>query len=155
MNAERLQMPTWYGLKATIELSPNRMLHRAGIGRWLIPHPPVFNWMLRAQLDETAYRRLSVLHELGHFQVLPAIILYLLSGTAVLTILRTTTVQAVIWLLGIFPLWELLAEMYVRWKERSSYRQIFRAASSWRKTLFWGGNAAAVLIQLGCAADTG
>ena len=149
MKPERLKLQTWFGLTATVELSGSRWLHRAGFGRWLLPHPPLFNLILRTGMTETDYRRQSIRHEWGHFQVMPVILLYLVAGTVIFFPLARNPAKAGIWFLGIFPLWEILAEAHVLWQEKADYRRAMRGIPIWRKILFWAGNAFATAVTWG------
>ena len=46
-------------------------MHKSGVGRLIIPHPSVINWLLRLGLLENSRNALRVTHEFGHLQSAP------------------------------------------------------------------------------------
>lgn len=144
---------TWFGCMAAVDLAPG-FWHRAGFGRWLVPHPPVANWLLRLGLDAAAALELAAAHEFGHLQSLPLVLLYaggLLGVAAVTASLRTG--DTLLCLLSSFAVWEVFAELYVIWRRGAHYRTYYRGVSPLPRTLFWGltlslaaGAGAAMLV---------
>ena len=130
---------TWYGLVAEVGIH-HRFFHRAGFKGLLIPHFPLFNWVLRSGLPFIPYRKLAVLHEFGHLQTLPGVVLYLAAAALGFTYSSSWTVGNVLALLiGAHLLWELLAEKYVRWRTGPYYRWIYLRVRLWPRVLFWAG----------------
>ena len=128
---------TWFGVQAVIEIR-GRSLHRAGIGRILFPHPPLVNYLLRFHLPDEPYRRLSVQHEFGHFQVAPLVFIYALIMALFLFTRPSVSLPAlVILLISIHATWEMLAEGYVRLQTGIRYSQYYRSVSPVPRIIFW------------------
>lgn len=124
-----MRMRTWFGITAAIEIR-NRSWHRAGFGRLLIPHPPVVNWLLRFGLSDDAYRKLSILHEFGHFQVLPFITLYTLGiGTWIFMVQKSSIIGIIAILVSIHTTWEIMAELVVRFRVGVLYSRYYSKVS--------------------------
>jgi hypothetical protein len=132
-----MRVRTWFGADAVIEIQPGGM-HRAGFGRWLIPHPPVINWLLRCGLLDTARYRLSVAHELGHLQAFPLELTYamVLFGIAIERGHSGWDVLILV-LLSCFAAWEIAAEIYALRCEGPFYRMQYRCISLFPRVLFW------------------
>ncbi len=128
---------TWFGVQAVIEIK-GRSLHRAGIGKWLIPHLPAVNWLLRAGLADKCYYVLSYAHEFGHFQVAPFVFIYAL-GIAIWILFQHSLnlMSAVAILVSIHATWEMLAEGYVRWQKKQFYAECYRGQAIVPRIVFW------------------
>lgn len=108
------KMRTWYGLTLTLRFYGT---HWAAIGP-MPPHPQLVNMLLRIGLSKEDSMHLQVLHELGHLQSLPLMVL----ATAVPVLSSTPVLPAVI---GLFILWEILSEAYVILREGRNYLRIY------------------------------
>ncbi len=132
-----VRIRTWYGATAVIEIR-NRSFHKAGLGKLLIPHPPLVNWLLRLGMKDESCRRLSILHEFGHLQMLPGILLYSLGMTVwVYRLEQISFWEIVLVLLGIHAFWEILAELYVRFHAGPLYSLYYREISRFPRMVFW------------------
>ena len=82
------------------------------------PHPQLVNMLLRIGLSKDVSVHLQILHELGHLQSFP---IMLLAG-ALFLMLSTP-----LWptLIGLFLLWEILSEAYVILREGRNYFRIY------------------------------
>jgi hypothetical protein len=109
-------MRTWYGLSFDVTLLDS---HWCTVGP-LLPHPQLVNGVIRRGLGKEDSVRLMLLHELGHGQSLPAVLLY----GGLLYSLSLPLVPAV---LSLTVLWELLSEAYVVYREGRNYIAIYRA----------------------------
>ncbi len=108
------KMRTWYGLTLTLRFYGT---HWAAIGP-MPPHPQLVNMLLRIGLSKEDSMHLQVLHELGHLQSLPLMVL----ATAVPVLSSTPVLPAVI---GLFIFWEILSEAYVILREGRNYLRIY------------------------------
>ena len=70
-----LQRRTWFGITATVNLK-SKLMHKAGYGNFLVPHPAAVNWLLRRGLKMKNAISLSIHHEFGHLQTVPFVLLY-------------------------------------------------------------------------------
>jgi hypothetical protein len=108
------KLRTWYGLTLTLRFYGT---HWAAVGP-MPPHPQLVNMLLRVGLSKEDSVHLQILHELGHLQSLPLIVLagvtmYWFSGP-----LFTS-------LAVLFVLWEVLSEAYVIFREGRNYLRIY------------------------------
>ena len=131
------RMRTWYALEAVIEIR-SRGFHRAGFGKLLIPHPPAVNWLLRYGLPDKPYYRLSMVHEFGHFQTLPILLIYVLwSVRWLFTRASVNVLELTVVFLSIHSMAEILAEGYVYFKIKGDYRDFYGEASLLPRLAFW------------------
>ena len=110
---------TWYGLRLTVSMYGTFW---ASIGP-LPPHPQLVNMILRIGLREEDSVHLQILHEIGHLQSLPAVMV--LVGLSYLLSLPLLPAVA-----GLFLVWEILSESYVILKEGENYFRIYRSRRS-------------------------
>lgn len=82
------------------------------------PHPQLVNMILRMGLSKDDSMHLQILHELGHLQSLPLMVL----AGALLFSLSLPLLPA---LVGFFLLWEILSETYVVLREGRNYLRIY------------------------------
>ena len=133
---------TWYGLTAVMHLR-SRRLHRAGFGKLLIPHPPLVNRLLRMGLPGAPYFELAALHEFGHLQILPFIVVYTLAAVGyILATQKESFLGIVALLVGIHATWEMMAEIYVRVRAGSLYPLSYSEISMIPRIIFWSVMAA-------------
>ena len=128
---------TWYGLNAATHIE-RACWHRTGSGRFLVPHPPLANWLLRRGLSDAAYRHLCVWHEIGHLQMFPFGLLYaaLLMGLF-FSGNNNNTIEFLIVLASCFAAWEMLAEGYVFIKKASCYTLHYKGVTIVPRLAFW------------------
>lgn len=108
------KLRTWYGLTLTLRFYGT---HWAAVGP-MPPHPQLVNMLLRIGLSKEDSVHLQVLHELGHLQSLP---LMVLAGGA-LFLLSAPVLPAAA---GLFILWEVLSEACVILREGRNYFRIY------------------------------
>lgn len=111
------KMRAWYGLTLTLRLYGT---HWAAVGP-LPPHPQLVNMLLRIGLSKEDSVHLQALHELGHLQSLP---LMVLAGG----LLFLASAPALPAIAGFFVLWEILSEAYVILREGRNYLRIYGIA---------------------------
>lgn len=132
-----LHRRTWFGLHATVTVGPG-FVHKAGVGKVLIPHPPVINWLLRRGLPDRVGLKLSFLHEMAHFQTAPFIMLYaiaMLTGTY--TAERFNLPQVLFVLVGIQAAWEMLSEASTIIGNSPYYRMCYKGLPKLPRLAFW------------------
>ncbi len=134
---EIIHMRTWYGLRATVAIGPG-FVHRAGWGAFLIPHPPVVNWLLRQGLDEKARRTLSFSHEFVHLQSAPPALLY----TVVMVCLsfamgHTGLVETVIVFISTHAAWEIISEIFTFSGNKQLYHGSYEKITMIPRIVFW------------------
>lgn len=105
---------TWYGLTMTLRFYGT---HWAAVGP-MPPHPQLVNMLLRMGLSKEDSIHLQVLHELGHLQSLPLMIL----ASATFFHFSAPVLPATV---GLFILWEVLSEFYVIFREGRNYFRIY------------------------------
>jgi hypothetical protein len=135
--AQTLQRRTWFGLFATVTVGPG-FVHKAGVGKVLIPHPPVVNWLLRRGLSDRVGLKLSFLHEMAHFQSAPFVVLYaiaILTGTYAAGPLNLPQVLFV--LVGIQAAWEMLSEALTIIGNSPYYHRCYKGLPKLPRITFW------------------
>lgn len=136
-----VRVRSWYGLPGEIEVE-NELWHLVTIGGVQLNHPPIVNVILRRGLAREDRRRLSYLHEYGHFQTLP------LAAAHVLLVLWAGRPQQrprlgwLLWLTGLAvahqAVWELAAESYTVLHAGAAYCQTYRRTPNRLVPVFWG-----------------
>ena len=91
--------------------------HWAAIGPFP-PHPQLVNMVLRIGLSTDDSLHLQTVHETGHLQTFPALVL-----AGVLLVLLSDSLW--IALLAFLVLSEVMAEAYVIWREGRNYWRIY------------------------------
>jgi hypothetical protein len=110
--AKTIHRRTCYGLNATVTIGPG-FIHKAGLGHFLIPHPPVINWLLRQGVTQDEQYTLSFTHEFGHLQSAPLALLYAVTNIAVAFATDYPSLTRIILLLiGAHAAWEGLSEVF-------------------------------------------
>lgn len=141
---------SWYGVTAEIAVE-NNLWHLVRVGGVALPHPPLVNLVLRRGLPRQERLYLSFLHEFGHLQTLPVVVLHLLwllkNGrwrgrgrwkTLAMLAAAAVTHEAV---------WELASETYVIVKTGPEYGRIYRRhPNPAGQITFWGSMAAAAVF---------
>lgn len=132
-----VQRRTWFGIEGRVTIGPGFM-HKAGLGGFAVPHPPVFNWLLRMGVPESSRHALTLTHEFGHLQTLPLMLLY----TGVLLAVTFGAGQAsfagtILILIGSHAFWEMMAELYTVTRDLGFYRKSYERASRFPRIFFW------------------
>jgi len=134
---KKIQKKTWYGLNATVSIGPG-FIHSAGWGSFLIPHPPVANWLLRLGLKGTDREILTFIHEFEHLQSAPFVLLYtvLLFGLA-LTKTHAGLAEIIFILIGSHSVWEIISEILTYYTDRRIYRKCYEKITLFPRIAFW------------------
>lgn len=127
----------WFGVVATVIIGPG-FIHRAGFGKLLLPHPPLVNSLLRIGLKADDHLLLSLTHEFGHLQTLPAAFVYG-AGMLVAAIGRAQTSLAalLVMVISFQAAWEMMAEALTILSNTSLYREGYRGINPVPRILFW------------------
>ncbi len=144
-NTDTFRLRTWYGLNARVENGP-QFWHRAGLGQFMIPHPPLINWLLRLGLPAKEKDRLGVTHEFGHLQTLPVYLLY----TAILIgiFIGRDSMHFGGWILlfiSTHAFWEILSELYVIYRLGPLYTLFYEDIPVLPRLVFWTAMSATML----------
>jgi hypothetical protein len=134
---------SWYGLRGEIDVE-HQLYHLVKVGPIPLPHPPLVNLLLRRGLPRDLRLKLSFLHELGHLQTLPIVVIHLL---ALLRLEkrrrrkgRSTPKSILGLLLAHEAVWELASEVYALFKSGKEYLDAYkRYPNKLGHLLFWGG----------------
>ena len=134
---KKIQKKTWYGLNATVAIGPG-FIHTAGWGVFLIPHPPVANWLLRLGLTEKNRETLTFIHEFEHLQSAPFVLLY----TVLLFVLAFSMTHAglaeiIFILIGSHSVWEIISEILTNYNDSQLYRRCYGKISLFPRIAFW------------------
>ena len=108
------KLRTWYGLTVTLRFYGT---HWAAVGP-MPPHPQLVNMLLRVGLSNEDSVHLQILHELGHLQSLPLIVL---AGVTMYWFSWPLFTSLAV----LFVLWEVLSEAYVIFREGRNYLRIY------------------------------
>ncbi len=122
---ERRKVKSWHGLEFEITVWDN---WQAKIG--FFKHPQIANFFLRRSLSKKNRCELEVLHEFGHVQTFPLILIYYLPFLNLPSFKEVLIVTV-----GMLLFWEILAEIYVVLKHPSYFSVYKRANVSY--FLFW------------------
>lgn len=128
---------TWYGVNAVIMIGPG-FIHKAGVGKLLIPHPPIVNWLLRRGLPEKTKVALGLAHEFAHFQTAPVALPYifgLLAGAIAGG--HSGVLQILVLLISTHATWEMMSEMWTIGRDRRFYRDSYAEVSPGPRIFFW------------------
>jgi len=134
--AKTVHLRTWYGVNATVSIGP-RFIHRAGWRNFLIPHPPIVNWLLRRGLNENDTYTLSVTHEFSHFQSAPLALPYTVGLIALATGEGLSLLSMVIIIISAHAAWEFLSEILTILHNRQFYHRCYNGISSESRRVFW------------------
>ena len=131
----------WFGVTVRVTIGPG-FIHRAGIGRVAIPHPPVANWLLRHGMPADLQRNLSFAHEFAHFQTAPVILVAMI---ALVTLAFPRDghgiAEILILLAGVQALWEILSEGIVILMTPAMYHAWYEGIPLWPRVIFWNVSA--------------
>ena len=144
---EKIQRKTWYGLKATIIFGPGFM-HTSGWGVFLIPHPPLANWLLRLGLKAKRRKALTFTHEFEHLQSAPLIFLYvLIQSFLVFSKKQADPSEIGLILLGSHAAWEIISEILTYFYDSSIYRSSYQEIPISPRILFWSVACLTVIVS--------
>ncbi len=132
-----VRLKTWFALEAVVE-EGTTFWHKAGFGRFLIPHPPLINWLLRLRLPIKAKNRAGLIHEFGHLQTFPFYLFY----TMILIIIlidngHKSLTELIITFISTHAVWEIFAEFYTIFHLGSIYKLYYKDISILPRLLFW------------------
>ena len=135
--SENRRMLTWYGVQATVIIGPG-FVHKTGLGSFVIPHPPLASRLLRRALESGARQKLTFVHEFGHLQTAPMILMY---GDAAMVIYltnnRANLSGALITLVGAQAAWEIVSELCVVRNDPQFYRESYHEVGLLPRLIFW------------------
>jgi hypothetical protein len=145
--SRRIKVRTWYGMGGTVIIGPG-FLHRTGLGWFLIPHPPLVNWLLRQGLLKNSRNALRVTHEFGHLQTAPLALLYTAANyTAIITANRTDLSNLILVFISTHAAWEIMSEILTIMSDAQFYHKCYEKVSIIPRAIFWF--SAIVLTLLG------
>ena len=119
---------SWHGLEFTIEI----LNGWAKIGFFL--HPQVANFFLRRGLPEKERIEMEILHEFGHVQTFPFVLIYFIPLRVFYGV--SGLFEMAIAAVGLLFFWEILAELYVISKTRN-YFKIYAEKKPICAPVFW------------------
>ncbi len=131
------KMRTWFGVNATITIGPG-FIHKVGLGSFLIPHPPVINWLLRHGLSEDMQYTLSCTHELGHFQSAPLALPYTVVMLALAFVTgHASLLEIILVLTSTHAAWEVMSEILTISSDVQLYREYYEGITRIPRIVFW------------------
>ncbi len=143
----RIKVRTWYGMGGTVIIGSG-FLHRSGLGWFLIPHPPLINWLLRQGLLENSRNALRIVHEFGHLQTAPLALLYTAANyTAIISANRANLSNLILVFISTHAAWEIMAEILTIMSDAQFYHKCYQKVSIIPRAIFWF--SAIVLTLLG------
>ncbi|CAB1060369.1 hypothetical protein D1BOALGB6SA_5135 [Olavius sp. associated proteobacterium Delta 1] len=135
--AQTIHHRTWFRVYATVMVGPG-FVHKAGVGKILIPHPPAINWLLRRGLSNKLGFKLTISHEMGHFQTAPFIVLYAIAIlTSTFAAGRFNIPEVLFAMIGIQAAWEMLSEALTIVGNISYYRKCYKGIPKLPRITFW------------------
>ena len=136
---------TWYGVNAVVRIGPG-FIHRAGWRNFLIPHPPLVNWLLRRGLNENDHYTLSLSHEFAHFQSAPLALPYTLGLIAFAAVKASSLLSITIIFISTHAVWEILSEIFTIINNRQYYNRCYFGISSVSRRVFWSSMSLLALL---------
>ena len=134
---ETFRLCTWFGLKAGVEIGAG-FWHKTGFGSFLVPHPPLANWLLRRGLLPDDRNRLTITHELGHLQTLPVYFFYTVLLIAILINSEPKSfVELTLAFVSTLAAWEIISEIYTIYHAGPLYKLYYQGVSILPRLLFW------------------
>ena len=131
----------------TVIIGPG-FLHRTGLGWFLIPHPPLVNWLLRQGLPKNSRNALRVTHEFGHLQSAPLAVLYTaLNYAAIIAANRANLSNLILVFISTHAAWEIMSEILTIMSDAQFYHKCYEKVSIIPRAIFWF--SAIVLTLLG------
>ena len=131
----------WFGVNARVTIGPG-FQHRTGIGRLVIPHPALANWLLRLGLSHALRNRLTFAHEFAHFRTFPALLLYMLVCLVLLNAAGHIGIrESVLIVIGGQAAWEVMSEGLVILENAAAYRRAYAGNKKIPRIVFWTAGA--------------
>jgi len=128
---------TWFGANARVTIGPG-FLHRAGLGGFTIPHPPLANWVLRIGLPGHQRVNMSFAHEFAHFQTAPVLFVYMLVVFVLAYVKgRAGTGEILLLLVSGQGAWELLSEGLLVFENSEAYSAAYEGVTRFPRIFFW------------------
>lgn len=128
---------TWFGMEGVVEISQS-FFHKAGLGKIVIPHPPLVNLLLRLGLNRDDKNLLSITHEFGHLQTFPQSVIYFLLISYFTIIQGRTSWQEILFLLiSTHSVWEIMAELFTISSSGHQYKLLYKEVSVIPRIVFW------------------
>jgi hypothetical protein len=122
---------------ATVSIGPG-FWHEAGLGRLIVPHPPLINLLLRHGLSKEARITLAFAHEFGHLQTAPLYFGY----TALLVLWKVVCgsgnlPEIFFLLISAHATWEIGAELLAKAADFQRYRKYYESVTPIPRLIFW------------------
>ena len=136
---------TWYGVNAAVSIGPG-FIHWAGWRNFLIPHPPIVNWILRRGLNENDFYTLSLSHEFAHFQSAPLALPYTVGLIAFAAVKASSLLSMMIIFISTHAVWEILSEIFTIIHNRQFYSWCYIGISSVSRLVFWSSMSLLALL---------
>jgi len=136
-NGGEIKKRTWYGVTATVIIGPG-FIHRAGWGNFLIPHPPMANWLLRLKLTDSKRKALSISHEFQHLQTAPFYLIYTLVMLIIVFLKRHPNYSDIfIVFVSSHAAWEILSEILTFFYNTQFYCKSYLKIPIFPRLVFW------------------
>ena len=145
IEAKTVHLQTWYGVNATISIGPG-FIHWTGWRNFLIPHPPLANWLLRRGLNENDSYTLSVTHEFAHFQSAPIALPYTAGMIALAVDAGHPLLSIAMVIISTHAAWEFLSEILTILHNRQFYRRCYNGIPSISRRVFWISTSVLALL---------
>ncbi len=132
-----MQRRTWFGVEATVGIGSG-LIHEAGVGGLVVPHPAVINWLLRRGLGDNARYTLSFTHEFGHLLSAPLALLY--AGVLLAVSFATghaNLLNIVLVLVSAHAAWEIASEIFAISSDLQLYRRCYKGVTTAPRIIFW------------------
>ena len=133
-------------MDGTVIVGPGFM-HKSGVGRLIIPHPSVINWLLRLGLLENSSTTLRINHEISHLQSAPLAVLYtVLNYTAIITANRANLSNLILVFISTHAAWEIMSEILTIMSDAQFYHKYYEKVSIIPRAIFWFSTIALTLM---------
>ena len=135
--SKRTKVRTWYGLNGTVIIGAG-LMHKSGVGRLIIPHPAVVNWLLRRGLLENSAITLRINHEIGHLQSAPLAVLYTaMNYTAIVAANQVNLFNLILVFICTHAAWEIMSENLTILIDPQFYHKCYQGVSLVPRVIFW------------------
>ena len=135
--SKRTKVRTWYGLNGTVIIGAG-LMHKSGVGRLIIPHPAVVNWLLRRGLLENSAITLRINHEIGHLQSAPLAVLYTaMNYTAIVAANQVNLFNLILVFICTHAAWEIMSEILTIVIDPQFYHKCYQGVSLVPRVIFW------------------
>jgi hypothetical protein len=135
--SKRTKVRTWYGLNGTVIIGAG-LMHKSGVGRLIIPHPAVVNWLLRRGLLENSAITLRINHEIGHLQSAPLAVLYTaMNYTAIVAANQVNLFNLILVFICTHAAGEIMSEIFTIVIDSQFYQKSYQGESQVTRVIFW------------------